>query len=269
MRFDITKVDLQKLNSMTKYPSILTYHALADRGLLQESVQIKFEGTVFGTEKVDGTNCRIIFCPDKSVIVGSREDLLWERRDLIGNPAMGIVDAVREMVQTKFNTLCSDDAIRVFYVEVFGKSIGAAAKNYTKEGKVGIRLFDAFALENFDEMLAMPVDKISHWRENGGQPFLHVDQLKLEAEHAGFEHVPALFQLDASELPTEIDRMYEFLLAQGATQCKLDDSGAGIPEGVVVRSADRTRIAKIRREDYERTIKKGNVKAKAAGGPAH
>jgi len=261
MKFDITKVDLQKLNSMTKYPSILTYHALADRGLLQESVQIKFDGTVFGTEKVDGTNCRIIFCPDKSVIVGSREDLLWERRDLIGNPAMGIVDAVREMVQNKFESLCTDDAIRVYYVEVFGKSIGASAKNYTKEGKVGFRLFDVFALESYDELFAMTIDKISHWRENGGQPFLHVAQLKLEAEHAGFEPVPSLFQIDATELPTDIDGVYQFLLAQGDTRCKLDDSGAGIPEGVVVRSSDRTRIAKIRREDYERTIKKRTVKA--------
>ena len=30
--------DLQKLNSMTKYPSILTYHELGDKGMLQESL---------------------------------------------------------------------------------------------------------------------------------------------------------------------------------------------------------------------------------------
>ena len=32
MAFDVRKIDLAKLNSMTKYPSILTYHALADKG---------------------------------------------------------------------------------------------------------------------------------------------------------------------------------------------------------------------------------------------
>ena len=99
MAFDIRQIDLGKLNSMTKYPSILTYHNLGDKGILQETVQIPFEGRVIGTEKVDGTNTRMIFCPDQSVVVGSREDLLWERRDLIGNPAMGIVEAVKETVQ--------------------------------------------------------------------------------------------------------------------------------------------------------------------------
>lgn len=82
MTFDIRQVDLGKLNSMTKYPSILTYHALGDKGVLQDAVQIPFERRIIGTEKVDGTNTRLVFCPDQSVIVGSREDLLWERRDL-------------------------------------------------------------------------------------------------------------------------------------------------------------------------------------------
>src|SRR6478752_4862424 len=98
MSFSIRNIDLGKLNSMTKYPSILTYHTLGEKGLLQERVQIPFEGRVIGTEKVDGTNARLIFCPDESVIVGSREDLLWERRDLIGNPSMGIVEALKEPV---------------------------------------------------------------------------------------------------------------------------------------------------------------------------
>ena len=106
MAFDIRQIDLGKLNSMTKYPSILTYHNLGDKGILQETVQIPFQGRVIGTEKVDGTNTRMIFCPDQSVVVGSREDLLWERRDLIGNPAMGIVEAVKETVHSLFEKLC-------------------------------------------------------------------------------------------------------------------------------------------------------------------
>ncbi len=98
MTFDIRRINLDKLNSLTKYPSILTYHTLGDKGVLQEAVQVPFAGRIVGTEKVDGTNTRLVFCPDGSVVVGSREDLLWERRDLIGNPAMGIVAAVRDVV---------------------------------------------------------------------------------------------------------------------------------------------------------------------------
>jgi len=44
------------------------------------------DGRCVAFEKCDGANARLIFCPDQSVLVGSREDLLWERRDLIGNP---------------------------------------------------------------------------------------------------------------------------------------------------------------------------------------
>src|SRR5580698_2991773 len=142
MTFDIRQIDLGKLNSMTKYPSILTYHALGDKGVLQEVVQIPFEGRIIGTEKVDGTNARLIFCPDQSVLVGSREDLLWERRDLIGNPAMGIVEAVKDSVQRLFETLCGPERIAVYFLEVFGKNIGGGARNYSKQGKVAFRLFD-------------------------------------------------------------------------------------------------------------------------------
>src|ERR1700685_2974802 len=95
MTFDIRQIDLGKLNSMTKYRVILTYHALGEKGVLHDAVQTPSEGRIIGTEKVDGTNARLIFCPDQSVLVGSREDLLWERRGLIGKPAMGILDALK------------------------------------------------------------------------------------------------------------------------------------------------------------------------------
>ena len=76
MTFDIRRTDLGKLNSLTKYPSILTYHALGDKGALRDAVQVPFAGRVLGDEKVDGTNTRLVFCPDGGVVVGSREDLL-------------------------------------------------------------------------------------------------------------------------------------------------------------------------------------------------
>lgn len=236
MSFDILQIDLSKLNSMTKYPSILTYHYLGEKGLLQDTVQIPFAGRVVGSEKIDGTNCRLIFCPDESALVGSREDLLWERRDLIGNPAMGIVEAVRAVVRTQFTKLCTVNSINVYFLEVYGKSIGAGARNYTKEGKVGFRLFDVITIENYDELLGLPTEKIALWRDNGGQRFIHADQLCTHASVAGFTAVPALFDIDASALPREIGDTYDFLMSHGETRCKLDEAAAGIPEGVVVRA---------------------------------
>ena len=70
MAFDVRRIDLGKLNSMTKYPSILTYHALGDKGALQDTVQVSFAGRVVGTEKVDGTNARLVFCPGGSASAG-------------------------------------------------------------------------------------------------------------------------------------------------------------------------------------------------------
>ncbi len=35
-------MDIQKINSITKYPSILTYHEIGERGRLKESVIKKY-----------------------------------------------------------------------------------------------------------------------------------------------------------------------------------------------------------------------------------
>jgi hypothetical protein len=60
MAFALRDADLTALNSLTKYPSIPTYHTLdsGNGGLLDETVP--FSGEVIGSEKVDGTNSRII-----------------------------------------------------------------------------------------------------------------------------------------------------------------------------------------------------------------
>jgi len=224
--------------------------------VLQDTVQIHFEGRIIGTEKVDGTNTRSIFGPDQSALVGSREDLLWEGRDLIGNPAMGIVDAVKETVHRLVESLCRPGRIAVYFVEVFGRNIGSGAKNYTKTGKVAFRLFDVVLIENFDDLFDWPADRIAHWRENGGQRYVDADQIVGVAQEIGIEPVPPLFDLDASALPTELEATHRFLLRHEWSRCKLDDKADGVPEGIVVRSPDRSAIAKIRREEYERTLKR-------------
>lgn len=260
MTFDIRQVDLDKLNSLTKYPSILTYHRMADKGLLRDEVQISFDGRVIGTEKVDGTNARMIFCPDGSVIVGSREDLLWERRDLIGNPALGIVAALEASVQRLAPLLCQPGHVAVYFGEVYGRNIGGAAKQYSREGHVGFRLFDVLLVENFRELLDWPVERIALWRDQGGQPFVSGDRLGELATCAGLETVPPLFDFDAAQLPCGLDETLAFVLSYEHSRCKLDNGAGGIPEGIVVRSVDRSRIAKIRREDYQRTLNRRTAK---------
>src|SRR5205807_4449122 len=140
MAFALRDADLTALNSLTKYPSISTYHTLdsANGGLLDETVP--FTGAVIGTEKVDGTNSRIISLPDGNYLLGSREELLYAKGDLIGNPAQGVVAALREFADVLAPV--TDDVIRVHYVELYGGKVTAASKQYTGSHTVGYRLFD-------------------------------------------------------------------------------------------------------------------------------
>src|ERR1051326_571600 len=72
---------LARLNSATQYPSILTYHALGERGRLTEDRTTDFSTVnpddVEVTEKIDGTNARIIIPPRRmgGALIGSRTEL--------------------------------------------------------------------------------------------------------------------------------------------------------------------------------------------------
>jgi RNA ligase-like protein len=254
MAFNVRTVDLAKLNSLTKYPSILTYHTLDPKngGLLEEATA--FAGTVIATEKVDGTNSRVICLPDGCYLLGSREELLYGKGDLIGNPALGIVDALKETA----DRLCDGRAeITVYYFEVFGGKVTANSKQYTGEQRVSFRLFDVVALREYDALLPQPGAQIAQWRENGGQPFADEATLERVAAQYGLTLTPRLFAINGDELPRGIPETLAFLRTRlPESQCRLDDAGGGKPEGIVLRSPDRSTIAKARFEDYERTLKR-------------
>jgi hypothetical protein len=209
MSFNVRTTDLAKLNSLTKYPSILTYHTLDPKngGLIEEAMQ--FDGTVIGTEKVDGTNSRIICLPDGNYLLGSREELLYAKGDLIGNPALGIVEALNPMAER----LCDEasEEIIVYYLEVFGGKVTAASKQYSSEQKVSYRLFDVMRLSDYAILLAQPAAQLAQWRDNGGQPFVDEPALQQLAERNGLAATPRLFTTTGDVLPTAIAEMLDFL----------------------------------------------------------
>ncbi|MQY26469.1 RNA ligase family protein [Nocardia aurantia] len=253
MTFDIRTADLDAINSATKYPSIPTYHGLGERGALTDTV-VEFDGPVLGTEKVDGTNSRIITLPDGSWLLGSREELLCARGDLIGNPAQGIVAALRDLAES---LPPADGVVRVLYLELFGGKVTAASKQYTTERAVGFRLFDMVVLPDWADLFARPIAEISAWRESGGQPFVTEAELISAAADFGIEPTPRLFTIDAAELPREIGAMRDFLTDRlPETRCRLDPGAGGHPEGIVLRSPDRATIAKARFDDYDRTLRR-------------
>lgn len=273
---DTRTFDLDRLNSMTKYPSILTYHELGDRGVLNDVVLTPFPVDLLLelTEKVDGTNARMVFCPDGTVIIGSREDFLWATYDLIGNPAMGIVSYLKPIVCRLANDRASwpitgkirerwmppsdeykQTPIFVLYGEVYGKSIGSAAKQYTSTGKVGFRLFDVAVIDNFDEILGWERERISSWRDNGGQTFLSTEKIRLIAHNCTLDSVPLLGTMKGDQMPTTLADTQAFLQQYSQSQANLDCEAGGRSEGVVIRTTDRKTIAKLRFEDYARKRK--------------
>jgi hypothetical protein len=150
------------------------------------------------------------------------------------------------------------DFIRVHHLEVYGGKVTGASKQYTgSRTTVGHRLFDCVVLEDYEALLAKPRAEISSWRESGGQSFLSEDELVSIAERDGLELTPRLFTLDSTELPREIDKMRELLGERlPTTLSALDDQAGGEPEGIVLRSADRSTIAKARFRDYNRTLRR-------------
>lgn len=249
--FSVRSCDLNKLNSMTKYPSIPTYHALGDKGRLLDEF-VRFNGEIILTEKIDGTNSRIILLPDGNYILGSREELLFAKGDLIGNPALGIVDALASVAERLPQP---EHNIIVVYLELYGGKVTAASKQYTAKQSVGWRLFDVAVLSDIATLFTKSVQQLAAWRDNSGQTFLDEDQLGKASIEFGFELTPRLATVEA--LPISIEETYEFLQQMlPTTKVALDECVGGRAEGIVARTYERSAIAKIRFEDYERHTKR-------------
>ncbi|BAY33604.1 hypothetical protein NIES2107_55040 [Nostoc carneum NIES-2107] len=249
--FSLHSCDLSRLNSMSKYPSIPTYHGLGEKGALLEQT-VKFDGEVILTEKVDGTNSRIIILPDGNFVLGSREELLYAKGDLIGNPALGIVDALKN---SAYSLPHSSSEIVVAYLELYGGKITSASKQYTSQQAVGWRLFDVAVFRDIEVLFAKSLQQLAAWRENGGQSFLSEAELKQAAKDYGFELTPRIGTV--TNLPVDIQETYEFLKATiPQTQVSLDEGAGGRAEGIVARNNSRKAIAKLRFEDYERHAKR-------------
>lgn len=254
--FDLRAIDLVALNSMTKFPPIATHHELDPKngGLLERPVV--YPGEVVATEKIDGTNGRLIMTPDGNYVIGSREELLYARGDLIGNPALGIAAALKPIGE-RLAARAPDGAIRVYYMEVFGGKITGASKQYTSTAAVATRLFDCVEMADYAAILVRTPADIALWREAAGQRFLGEAELATRAAEDGLSLAPRLFTMRGDELPTGIEAMSVFLRERLLrTTVALDEAAGGRPEGLVLRAPDRSVISKARIEDYDRTMRR-------------
>lgn len=267
MRFNYTPMMLEALNSATKYPSIETYHALGDKGRLTEKVVDFGDDEVMVTEKIDGTNVRLIFDCSGDLFIGSREELLTHSDDVVRNPALGIVDALLPVLTETWHRpeVKVPEHIFVIYVELFGNRQTPAWKQYG-DGTVPMwRMFDACTIP--EDVLEWPKARVAGWRDGGGQSFLSEFQLGQLSVTTGIHRTPRITYTPAAgdlprfsgtDLPKDVEDMYDFMLRLGDRTRVVSATNGGVQgksEGFVIRTNDRKTIAKARFEDYERTLR--------------
>lgn len=253
------RYSLRTLNSLTKYPEIPTYHPLGARGVLRRHDTVLFTGTVDLTEKIDGTNARVIALPDGTVIVGSREELLHARGDLVWSAQLNIVDTLLDLGVVDRATQLAGDDILVAYGEVYGHGIGPGKRYCGGTTRTGFRVFDV-AVVPVDH-LTWDVEHASRWRQHGGQRWLTDLAVEATARDLAVERVPVLGSLPAEKLPQLLDETYLWLekwAGRSRAPLRARDGDQVAAEGVVLRGFDEKggrRLAKARFEDYIRTFK--------------
>lgn len=244
-------MDLDKLNSATKYPSIQTYHQMGQRGRINSKVQVGFPPgeKLYLSEKVDGTNGRILLLHDgpRDYIVGSREEFLFAKGDLIWNTTYEI-KTVLAPIADRMEESTKPGHVLVYFFEVYGAGL-PAAKQYTAGKAMGARVFDVCSVPL--EILEMPIEKIASWRDHGGQSFCREEEIDIAAGSIMVDRTPYLGAVD--EIPTGLEDTYEWMKQFRTSRCHLG-GGTGRSEGIVARTADRKAVAKLRFEDYEKTL---------------
>lgn len=254
-------IDFNKINSITKYPSILTYHELGERGklknVLNESSKFNQQDEVNIYEKIDGENSRIVFMGDGESIdyvIGSREDLLFARGDRIGNPSGNIAQYFIPLAERLAEEMDVFSGLLVVYLESYG---GKTKKNkqYTSDGTQYGRMFDVFSLEDshLHNLLAMSPNHISSWRKDGNQPYFSCKERDAFAKAYDIPASPLLASFKGGDMTSDVSRTYEWLEQFKKTQVGINQNG--MSEGVIARTPDRDKITKIRMEDYMRTLK--------------
>ncbi len=252
----VLKYGIDKINTLTKYSSILTLHQFGERGRFTNDLTttISLSDELFATEKIDGTNVRII-CLGNEYLIGSRGFILHYSEDLCYNPSQSIVENIKKLVNipTSFRNLT------IIYGELFGGKVSKNSKQYGAKDELGFRVFDIAQIKDLS-ILEKNQEEISKWREHQtsdglvyGQDFLSVSALQ---EHCNRLNLPIVPRLNIN-IPDWSHQSVLAYLNQEIPQTNVALSAqAGMkPEGIIVRNADRSKIVKLRFEDYKRTLR--------------
>lgn len=255
----IAKYGIEKLNTMTKYPSILTYHELNKGGvrdaLTKPEEMPGDDGLIIISEKVDGTNYRIVTTCD-DWYVGSRDRFTFAYGDRL---------CTDELAKTVFDTAVNLSGeigtwgnLTVVYGEVYGYKIQKPRYNKGDDRTREFAIFDIWQmpLDQAREILEKPIDEIVAWREGNQQPWIRFKWLVNGIDTLGCDGVPPLTTCLFKELPKGAKETQEWLKKFKQSKACFDgDETHGVygqSEGVVIRTSTRNWIRKLRFEDYQK-----------------
>lgn len=247
-------------NSLTKYPSIPTYNKM-EKGMLSTIVE-NYEAMreLYITEKIDGTNTRIIICGNDYVI-GSREEWIYAKGDRViavsNKKHIEYLIPIADKITSRLSAI--NDTVLFIYGELYGYKI-QKWQNYTNmENDYGFRVFDMFSLpiDELNNMLdTMTPDQASSWRDNNNQSWFTVDKLKEVSSVLGLLTVPYIKKDFMKEIGISAASANYFLKAFQETKAQIHNTENNKAEGIVVRTADRKYISKLRFEDYDKYMRK-------------
>lgn len=260
MSFPDWLTEIDGLNAATKYPAIPTYHSQDSTGRPSSPVLVPFDpkDPPIVTEMINGASVRIVMLGN-FYFFGGRKEFLYASGDILHQSTGGIVDTLRPL----FNSGVAAETCRyvraeccVVYGEVYGLKSLPGFLSYGNGRSSGFRVFDIATFEPGEISRVIEGGGVDAWRDRGGQTFLSEDQLQAVTEDLGFgELVP---RLAAPPLPIDPSDTHGWL--QDTLQCcekhGIPETRAPLgeplkmPEGVVIRTPTRDRIAKIRWDDY-------------------
>jgi hypothetical protein len=153
------------------------------------------------------------------------------------------------------------------YGEVYGYKIQDGSKVYCPDGNTdrGFRVFDVWQMPvvELDEYLSKAtMEQIVYDREHNWQPWLDVDAFERFVVLKMFDVTPRRKIIDSSEMPisaVDTKRWLEdnFQDSHATFDGTSSNQKFGRAEGVVIRTADRSIIRKLRFEDYHKGEMKG------------
>ncbi|QNE42399.1 hypothetical protein F1C16_22545 (plasmid) [Hymenobacter sp. NBH84] len=174
---------------------------------------------------------------------------------------------VRPPAPVRVHTAAGQPApLTVLFGEFYGGKVTGNSKYYGPPTQVGFRVFDVAAFSDADALatqLQADIRDLSTWRETEtptglryGQHFLPETALAAYLAQVGLPAVPPLPTFTASADEATHESVLDWLRQHlPHTQAALPGhTEPGRAEGVILRTADRSAIVKVRFEDYERTL---------------